>query len=302
MIEAQYYSKLADKKVQCNLCPHDCVIRPGKSGICFVRYNQDGQLRALSYGRVSGIHVDPIEKKPLYFFHPGSTILSVGAIGCNLGCPFCQNWQIAQPRDLIKSGHISAGGPVEVVERLTEPLPVERLVELAEEHRDSGSIGVAFTYNEPFIWFEYVLEATRTLQACGLKTVLVTNGYVHEAPLKELLPSIDAMNIDVKGFSDDFYRRLGGRLNPVLRTAELANGACHVEITNLLISGVNTDRAQIEGLVDWIADKLGPETPLHLSRYFPARSFMAAPTSLADIATAQQIAGARLRSVILGNV
>ena len=302
MIEAKYFDKLADQKVRCRLCPHDCLIRPGKSGLCFVRYNQDGALQALSYGRVSGIHLDPIEKKPLYFFHPGSTILSVGGIGCNLNCPFCQNWQIAQPKDLIKGGIIPADEPPGIVRRLTEPLSVEQLVGLAEDHRDRGSIGVAFTYNEPFIWFEYVLEASRALKARGLKTVLVTNGYVHEEPLKELLPFIDAMNIDVKGFSDDLYRKLGGRLDPVLRTAELAGGACHVEITNLLITGLNTEEAQIEGLVDWIADTLGPETPLHLSRYFPARNFKAPPTSIADLETAQRIAASRLRSVILGNV
>lgn len=302
MIEAQYYKSLDEQEVRCRLCPHDCLIRPGHVGICFIRRNEKGRLRALSYGRVSGIQLDPIEKKPLHFFYPGSTILSVGSIGCNLGCRFCQNWQIAQPRDLIKRGIIPAEGPADVVERLTEPLAVDRLVKLAEEHRERGNIGVAFTYNEPFIWFEYVLEASRALKERGLKTVLVTNGYVNEAPLKELLPFIDAMNIDIKGFSDDFYRQVGGRLAPVLRTAELAKDACHVEITNLLIPGLNTDQAQIKGLVDWIADTLGPNTPFHLSRYFPARRFKAAQTSLADLENARQLAAGRLRSVILGNV
>lgn len=302
MIEAQYYERLDEQKVRCRLCPHDCLIRPGHVGICFIRGNEKGRLRAHSYGRVSGIHLDPIEKKPLHFFHPGAIILSVGSIGCNLGCRFCQNWQIAQPRDLIKRGIIAAEGPADAVERLTEPLAVDQLVRLAEEHRERGNIGVAFTYNEPLIWFEYVLEAARALKDRGLKTVLVTNGYVNEAPLKELLPFIDAMNIDIKGFSDDFYRQAGGRLEPVLRTAELAKGACHVEITNLLIPGLNTDQAQIKGLVDWIADTLGPETPLHLSRYFPARRFEAGSTSLADLENARRLAATRLKSVILGNV
>ncbi len=302
MIEARHYERLEDNKVRCRLCPHDCLIRPGNVGICYIRRNIDGVLRPLTYGRVSSVHLDPIEKKPLYFFHPGSTILSVGAVGCNLACQFCQNWQIAQPRDLVKKGLLVAEAPAPVVEELTRPLPVEQLVALAETEKARGNIGVAFTYNEPFIWFEYVLEAAKALRARGLKMVLVTNGYVNEEPLVELLPFIDAMNIDIKAFSEDFYRRVGGSLAPVLRTAELANAACHIEITNLLITDLNTDPAQVRALVDWIADTLGPKTPLHISRYFPARRCQAPPTSPADLEAARRIAAGRLRSVILGNV
>lgn len=301
-MEAQYYDKYDNGKVRCRLCPHDCLIRPDRAGICFIRRNEGGVLKACAYGRVSGIHLDPIEKKPLNFFYPGSTILSVGTIGCNLGCPFCQNWQIAQPRDLIKQGLVSADTPAGVVEKLTQPLSVDQLLDLAEDYRDRGNIGVAFTYNEPFIWFEYVMEAARALRDRAFKTVLVTNGYVNEAPLKKLLPFIDAVNIDLKGFSEDIYRKLGGNLSPVLRTAELANAACHLEITNLLVTGLNTDRSQIKALVDWIADVLGSTTPLHLSRYFPARRFAAPATSVADLEAAVQIASLRLKSVIPGNI
>lgn len=302
MLEAAYYDKLEDNKVRCRLCPHDCLVYPNRVGICYVRQNRGGLLVPLSYGRVSSLQLDPIEKKPLGFFHPGSTILSIGSIGCNLGCPFCQNWRIAHPRDVLKQGNAPTPDAAATVEKLTEPLGVDRLVELALAHVEQGNIGVAYTYNEPLIWFEYVFDAVKAIRAAGLKNVLVTNGFVHEEPLKALLPYIDAINIDIKGFTDDFYRKLGGRLAPVLRAAELAKAACHVELTNLLIPGVNTDSKQITALVDWIADNLGSDTPLHLSRYFPARRQKTPATTPAELLAARDIAIKRLKSVILGNV
>ncbi|HEB12379.1 MAG TPA: AmmeMemoRadiSam system radical SAM enzyme [Actinobacteria bacterium] len=301
MRTAEYYQKLDNGKVRCRLCPHDCLIYPNHVGICFVRQNQDGSLVPLTYGRVSSLQLDPIEKKPLYFFHPGTQILSIGSIGCNLTCFFCQNWQIAQPKDLIKK-ELLPSDPIEVVKRATQPLAVDDLVDLAKKEADNNSIGVAFTYNEPFIWFEYLLDATRALKKRGLKNVLVTNGFVNEEPLRDLLPSIDAMNIDIKGLSESFYRKVGGRLSPVLRTAEMARESCHIEITNLLIPGLNTDEKSIHDLVDWIADKLGQDTPLHLSRYFPARRLQTRPTSLAELDLAKKIALKRLKSVQIGNV
>jgi pyruvate formate lyase activating enzyme len=261
-----------------------------------VRQNQDGRLAASSYGRVSSFQLDPIEKKPLHFFHPRSKILSLGAAGCNLNCPFCQNWRIAHPGDQ------SHGQPSKLLDAITDPLDVSSLVRLAEEHRSQGNIGVAFTYNEPFIWFEYVLDAARALRSAGLKTVLVTNGYIHEEPLMELLPFVDAVNIDIKGFTDEFYRGLKGRLAPVLHTAVLAKQACHVEITNLLISGLNTTAPEVESLVEWIAGTLGDDTPLHLSRYFPARRLDLPATSTADVRRAGDIAAKRLKHVVLGNL
>jgi len=302
VLNARYYDKLDEKKVRCCLCPQNCLIYPGHVGVCFVRYNQDGHLIPLTYGRVSSVHLDPIEKKPLYFFHPGSTILSVGAIGCNLGCPICQNWQIAQPKDLLKKGLLPRGDARQTVGCMTKPLSVARLVELAEQSVSKGNLGVAFTYNEPFIWFEYLLEAAKAIKAKGLKNVLVTNGYVNEEPLVEVLPYIDALNIDLKAFDEDFYRRIGGHLKPVLRTIELANSDCHIEITNLLIPGLNTDKKQIADLVDWVADTVGRETPLHFSRYFPARRCKEPPTTAEDLMAAKKIAARRLKSVTLGNI
>lgn len=302
-MEGRYYERRDEANVSCRLCPQNCLIHPGKAGVCYARYNAGGTLVPLTYGRVSSVCLDPIEKKPLHFFHPGSRILSVGSVGCNLGCAFCQNWRIAHPRDLANEGEVGGATEVpEVVERLTEPLSVSDLVSLAEKYRGLGSIGVAFTYNEPFIWFEYVLEAAEALGARGLKTVLVTNGYVSEEPLAEILPLIDAMNIDVKGFTETFYRSLGGRLAPVLRTAEKAGAVCHVEITTLLIPGLNTDPDEIKALVDWVADKLGTDTPLHFSRYFPSRRLKVPATSLADLALAEKIARKRLKTVVLGNI
>lgn len=185
---------------------------------------------------------------------------------------------------------------------MTEPLSVDELIAAALEARSSGNIGVAFTYNEPFIWFEYVLDAAKALQSAGLKVVLVTNGYIGEAPLNELLPFIDAMNIDIKAFSDTGYKTVGGRLDIVLRTAEIAKDSCHVEITNLLIPGFNTSPTEMHGLVDWVAESLGPETPLHYSRYFPARRSTIQATDRQVMNTASRIASKRLQNVVLGNI
>ena len=296
MLEACCYEKLADEKVRCRLCPHTCLILPGRSGICYIRFNDGGRLRPLTYGRVSGMQLDPIEKKPLHYFHPGSKILSVGAIGCNMACFFCQNWRIAQPKDSTDER------PPRAVEAMTESLSVEDLVAEASRLTSAGNIGVAFTYNEPFIWFEYLLEAAQVLRAAGHKVVLVTNGYICEEPLKELLPYIDAMNIDVKSFSDLAYRRLGGRLDVVKRTAEVANETAHIELTNLLVPGINTFEAEITALVDWIADCLGSETPLHFSRYLPARRAAMQATTSETLSTARGIASKRLQNVVLGNI
>lgn len=296
MLEARYYEKLADEKVRCRLCPHGCLIYPGRAGICCIRFNDGGVLRALTYGRISGMQLDPIEKKPLHFFHPGSKILSIGSIGCNLACFFCQNWQTAQVKD------VTSARPAVAVEMMTEPLSVTDLVAEASKLARAGNIGVAFTYNEPFIWFEYLLDAARALHETGQKVVLVTNGYVDEKPLRELLPYIDAMNIDIKSFSDPTYRRLGGRLDVVKRTAEIASDSVHIELTNLLVPDMNTSSEEITSLVNWVADRLGPQTPLHFSRYFPARRGTMQATARGTLSTAHGIASKRLHNVVLGNI
>lgn len=297
MKEALYYEKLNEQKVKCLLCPHNCFLTEGKVGVCAIRKNIDGQLFALTYSQISSLNLDPIEKKPLYHYKPGAKILSVGSLGCNLRCPFCQNWTIAQPRSCYHPWH-----PEEVVKSSLKQLSPRKLANLAASYQQFGNIGIAYTYNEPFIWFEYVLESAKLVKEKGLDNILVTNGFVNPKPLKELLPYIDAVNLDIKGFSDDFYRRLGGKLEPVLKTAQIIKQSCHLEITNLLVTDLNTDLETITALVDWVADNLGSETPLHFSRYFPAYKLDQPPTPLAVLQRAQEIASRRLKNVHLGNV
>ncbi|MCL5292493.1 MAG: AmmeMemoRadiSam system radical SAM enzyme [Actinobacteria bacterium] len=296
--EAQFYEKLEEGRVRCNLCPQLCLIRPGKVGFCFIRGNREGVLYPLLFGRVSSAYLDPIEKKPLYHFHPRSTIFSIGGIGCNLRCPWCQNWNIAQPRDAFPKLQAE-----QVISQFTQELPPARAVELALEYRDGGCIGIAYTYNEPLVWLEYVESVGRLAKEAGLKNVLVTNGYVEEEPLRKILSLIDAMNMDVKGFSNEFYRRVAGRLEPVLRTAEISKAAgCHIEITNLVIPTLNDSDEDFHSLADWIADRLGRDTPLHFSRYFPSYKLDVEPTPIATLKRAEKIARARLDHVHLGNI
>lgn len=297
MIPALYYEKLDDNKVRCLLCPHECLIRPGRVGICYIRQNIEGSLYALSYGRVSATHLDPIEKKPLFHYHPGSAIFSISSVGCNLGCPFCQNWELAHPKDIFLKQD-----PRKVVDKLTRELSPVDAIEEALKYRPENNIGIAYTYNEPLIWFEYLLKTAKLAHKHRLKNVIVTNGYLSKKPFTELLPFIDAMNIDIKGFTNKFYHRLGGKLEPVLRLAKMAKRQCHVEITNLLIPDWNTEEKQIAELVDWIADNLGSDTPLHFSRYFPARKLTLPPTPIIDLKKARQIALEKLKYVHLGNV
>jgi pyruvate formate lyase activating enzyme len=297
-VEAQFYTTEEEDRVRCLLCPQHCLIRPGKVGFCFIRGNRNGRLYALSYGRVSGAYLDPIEKKPLYHFYPGTTIFSIGGIGCNLRCLWCQNWNIAQPRDTFL--HLN---PENVLQQFTVYMPPEEVVKLAKQHSINRCIGIAYTYNEPFIWYEYVTDCAKLAHQEGLKNVLVTNGYVEEEPLQKILPLIDAMNIDIKGFSEEFYRRVSGKLSPVLRTAEMAKKAgCHIELTNLVIPTLNDKVEDFKKLVNWIADKLGPDTPLHFSRYFPAYKFDIEPTPLTSLKTAEKIAAVKLKYVHLGNI
>jgi pyruvate formate lyase activating enzyme len=283
--EALFYEKGDGGRTFCRLCPRLCSIRDGRTGFCRVRENRQGVLYTLNYGRVSSCALDPIEKKPLYHFYPGSFILSLGSVGCNLRCGFCQNWQIAHadPRTVYLS-------PAEAVAA-------------AREQVDRGypNVGLAFTYNEPFIWYEYVYDTARLARREELKNVLVTNGYVSEEPLRQILPYIDAMNIDVKGFTDEYYRgTCAGRLEPVVRTVEIARRHCHVELTTLLVPGLNDSEEEIRRLVDWVAG-LDPDIPLHFSRYFPNFEFDLPPTPLETLQRAREIAREKLRHVYIGN-
>ena len=254
MNEARYYTVIDDHSVSCALCPHNCIINNGKSGICGVRRNEDGKLYAASYGKVSSIALDPIEKKPLNMFHPGKMILSVGSFGCNLRCPFCQNSEIS----------------LRYAERWnrSENISPEQIATLAKKHAHYGSIGVAYTYNEPLIGYEFVYDCARQIKKAGLSNVLVTNGYINSEPLENLLPHIDAMNIDLKGFTGTFYRKLNGSTAPVMETIALSHRRCHIEVTTLVIPGENDSEEEVSALAKWIAS-LDPDIPLHLSRFFP---------------------------------
>ena len=283
MKEALFWETAEDGRVKCFLCPHNCLISEGKSGFCRQRKNVKGKLYTLNYGRVSSYGVDPIEKKPLYHFYPGSLIFSIGTLGCNFRCRFCQNWQIAQVED---------GPAVEITP--------ERAIELARSFK--GNIGIAYTYSEPLIWYEYVLETARLAKEKGLKNVLVTNGFVNEKPLKDLLPYIDAMNIDVKGFTREFYKEyIKGDLSPVIETVERASKECHVEITTLLIPGLNDSEEDIRALSRWLGS-LKRDIPLHLTRYFPNYKMDLPPTPVETMKKAREIAAAELDYVYLGNI
>lgn len=283
MHEALYYEKLANDLVRCHLCPHNCKIPLDKTGICGVRKNIKGSLHSLIYNQVTSIALDPIEKKPLYHFHPGEFILSLGTKGCNFKCLFCQNWQISQCLDCP-----------------TEAISSQEVVKRAKE---INSFGIAYTYNEPFIWFEFVIETAQLAKENGLKNVLVTNGFVNKEPLFEILPLIDAMNIDLKSIDDEFYKKIcGGRLGPVLFTIKESAKRCHIELTNLLIPQLNDSDDKIASLVDWVYENVGSEVPLHFSRYFPCFKMDSPPTPMERLKRAESIAKKKLRFVYIGNV
>jgi pyruvate formate lyase activating enzyme len=281
--EALYYESLDRKIVHCHLCPNECVIPEGHRGNCGVRINKGGILYSEVYGHTTGIALDPIEKKPLYHYHPGERVLSLGTKGCNFHCLFCQNWHISQDQDVA-----------------TQQIASQEIVDKA---RSCGSFGIAYTYNEPFIWYEFVLETAKLAKRFGLENVLVTNGYVNMDPLEEMLPLIDAMNIDLKSFDEDFYVKIcRGRLKPVLDVIKRSVKSCHVELTNLIIPTLNDSKESIGKMVDWIYENLGSEVPLHLSRYFPCYKMELPPTPVDTMKMAEKIAKAKLKYVYLGNI
>jgi pyruvate formate lyase activating enzyme len=286
MQEALYYEK-AGSRIRCNLCPHHCLIDETKSGICGVRTVRGGKLYADNYGQIAAVHWDPVEKKPLYHYYPGQLILSLGTYGCNLFCPFCQNWTLARATAKAEA-------------QITEPADV--LAMLQREGNPEQVLGVAYTYNEPLIWYEFVLDTARLIKEHGYKNVLVTNGYVNPEPLAELLPSIDAMNIDVKGFSDLFYQKYcHGQREAVLKTVETAVKHCHVEVTCLLIPSLNDQPAEQEALAAWLAG-LDQDLVLHYSRYFPGYKLDLPPTGEDTMVKTIDIARKHLRYVYAGNI
>ncbi len=288
MKTAEFYRVRESGRLQCLLCPHLCILSDGKAGKCRVRRNLNGTLVAETYGRISALHYDPVEKKPLYHFHPGSIILSIGSVGCNLDCSFCQNCDIskAEATGFPWQGEYSAG---EVIERATG---------------QAGNIGIAFTYNEPSVFYEYMLEISELAAPAGLKTVMVSNGYLSPDPLKRLLPFMDAFNIDLKAFRDEFYRRqTGARLAPVLDTLRsIREAGKHLEITSLVIPGLNDDPVIYGEMAEWIARELGEDTVLHISRYFPHHRMSRPATPVGILEELYGIARERLHFVYLGNV
>lgn len=270
----------------CSLCFHHCMLSDGQVGICRARANHGGQIVSLNYGQLAAVALDPIEKKPLRRFYPGSQILSVGSFGCNLRCPFCQNAEISMAEQAAL--HLVYYSP-------------EALVDKALSLRSQGNIGIAYTYNEPLIGYEYVRDCALIAKQQQLKNVLVTNGTIEEAPLLAILPLIDALNIDLKGFTPAWYQRLGGDLSTVKRSIALSYQYSHIEVTTLLIPGENDSDAEIQALAHWLAS-IDPEIPLHLSRFFPRyRLTDRGPTPVERVYHLADIARQELRWVYTGN-
>ena len=271
--------------IPCELCFHHCQLKEGQTGLCQARANRDGRIVPLNYGKLTALALDPIEKKPLRRFRPGSVVLSVGSFGCNLRCPFCQNAQIA-----------AAGAEIPA-----RDCPPEALVRQALRLRGQGNIGVAYTYNEPLVGYEYVQDCAALVRQAGMHNVLVTNGTIEEGPWQALLPLIDAVNIDLKGFTEDWYRTLGGDLETVKRSITLAAEHCHVEVTTLIVPGENDSEEEIRALSGWLSS-VSPEIPLHVSRFFPRHHTTDRPPTPAEtVYRLAQVARDRLPYVYTGN-
>jgi len=288
MNQALFYRKLDYTKVQCLLCPHNCILANSKLGVCGVRRNRGGDLFNETYEKVSSIHFDPIEKKPLYHFLPGKIILSIGSIGCNLKCSFCQNCEISQATvdDFKWFKHYS----------------VDEIVDIATDK--AGNTGLSYTYNEPSIQYEYMLEISTRIKEKNMYNTMVSNGYINPEPLKKLIPVMDAFNIDLKAFTEDFYKKYSkAKLKPVLETLKLLNRyEKHFEITNLVIPTLNDDPLTFGKMIDWIYEELGEHTVLHLSRYFPHHKMNIPSTPVSTLDRLYNIAREKLHYVYLGNV
>ena len=286
---ARYWHPIEDGRLQCDLCPRDCKLHEGQRGACFVRAREGAQMVLTTYGRSSGFCIDPIEKKPLNHFYPGSSVLSFGTAGCNLTCKFCQNWDISKSRDM---------------DRLMDQASPEMIAHAARIH---GCKSVAFTYNDPVIFAEYAMDVADACHAQGIQTVAVTAGYLHAQARRDFFAKMDAANVDLKAFSDDFYVKLtGSHLQPVLDTLLYLKHETHVwfEITTLLIPGHNDSDEEITAMCRWIMTQLGPDVPLHFSAFHPDHKMTdVAATPVATLARARQMAlQAGLHYVYTGNV
>ncbi|MCB8999030.1 MAG: AmmeMemoRadiSam system radical SAM enzyme [Bacteroidales bacterium] len=288
MKEALYYTALSEQKTECTLCPHSCIIKSGKAGICKVRVNREGKLYAESWGKPVALHTDPIEKKPLYHFFPGHQVLSIGTLGCNMQCRFCQNCEISQ----------------QAYERHGYEMhkSIDDIVFLAQ-HKQKN-IGLAFTYNEPVVYYEYMMELSDAIHKAGLKNIMVSNGFINPEPLVALVKNIDAFNIDLKSCSQDFYKKYtSSELLPVLESIKyIHNSGKHLELTFLVIEGLNDDRANFIEMIDWICENTGKRTVLHISRYFPHYQMDIPPTTLKTMDALYLLAKQKLDFVYLGNI
>lgn len=287
--EADWWSLLPDGRLQCELCPRACKLQEGQRGFCFVRQRVHDRMLLTTYGQTSGFWVDPVEKKPLNHFYPGSSVLSFGTVGCNLGCQFCQNWDISKARQLDRSGE--AGAPEDI----------------AREAEELGCKSVAFTYNDPVIFAEYAIDVALACRARNIQTIAVTAGYINAEPRAEFYRRIDAANVDLKGFTDGFYRKLCfGHLAPVLETLHYLHRQTNVwlEVTSLLIPGENDADAQLHWAAEWFAEHLGPDVPWHFTAFHPDFKLLDKhPTPLATLQRARAIALSKgLRYVYTGNV
>ncbi len=288
-MKAAYFKLLDDKNVRCILCPHKCLLKPGETGKCRVRHNVDGVLETEVFNNISAMAVDPIEKKPLYHFYPGTDIVSIGSFGCNMKCPFCQNHEISQPS-------------VSVMNRRKNEISASAI--LSEAKRIDTNIGLAFTYNEPIVWYEFMMDLATRAKKAGIATVMVSNGYISSEPLKGLIEFIDAFNIDLKAFNNDFYRKYtGAAIKPVLNTLkDIVTSGRHLEITYLIIPGYNDNQDEFRDCILWIVDNLGPDVILHLSRYFPNYQFTAPPTPSQTVVELYNIAKDKINFVYPGNI
>ena len=281
---AEFWEKLEGNTVKCGLCPHYCMIHNNKTGICGARTNINGTLYASNYGCVTSVALDPIEKKPLYMFHPGKKIASIGSFGCNFNCCFCQNYNISKEFQSVKTDYMTP----------------ELVTEVASLALEDGNVGIAYTYNEPLIGYEFVKDCSTLIRKEGLLNVLVTNGYINSEPLAELLPFIDALNIDIKGVKDGTYNKLRGTLEPVKNTIIAAEKVCHVEVTTLVIQGENEN--EVEDIAKWIS-MVNPEIPYHLSRFFPRYKYSGSePTPPELMYKLKATAEKYLKTVHLGNM
>ncbi|MDW7668963.1 MAG: AmmeMemoRadiSam system radical SAM enzyme [Bacillota bacterium] len=280
MKECLFYENL-NGKIKCTLCPHNCLINEGNLGVCKQRKNINGKLISLNYSKITSLGIDPIEKKPLYHFMEGTKTFSLGSAGCNFSCKFCQNYRIAK-----EEAYYEMVEPKEAVEKaLSNNMP-----------------SISFTYNEPTIWYEYMLETAKLAKKKNLKTICVTNGFINPEPLEKILEYIDAFNVDLKAFNSNFYKDLcGGSLEPVLNSIKMINKKAHLEITTLVIGGDKGNVKDVENIIKWIG-KLDKKIPLHLSRYFPAYMMKEPPTEIDTLLELKKLGEKYLDNIYIGNV